>query len=143
MDRDHLLFRAGQASMKRSWVWPFAAVVMSISTACLAMILVLRSTPEPIIQIVQVPVQRPQPEKQEPALHRFPPPELIPGLSTAPLSYWNLQQQALRFGVESLPSLSVETDDESARPIEKHETLSAGSVPRFGDEFTGFIPGVP
>ena len=56
LDRDHLLFRAGQESMRRSWIWPFAAVTMSVACGSLAMLLVLRPLPDPVVRIVQVPM---------------------------------------------------------------------------------------
>jgi hypothetical protein len=132
LDRDRLLFRAGQESMRRSWVWPFAAVTMSVACGCLAMLLVLRPLPEPAVQIVHVHVPAPA----APAASDLRPVE--PHATTTdyrqppspPLSYWRMQQQALRFGVEGLPQVAAAGDETSVGDVIHGPDLSAGSRPR-------------
>jgi hypothetical protein len=144
LDRDNLLFRAGQASMRRSWVWPLAAVGMSVATGCLAMILVLHPLPEPVIQIVrvQVPVPTPDVTHGEP---RERGPQAAPGyLPEGPppaLSYWRMQRQALRFGVEALPQAAAGDGDDTRPETAGHgPDYLAGSRPRVTDHSSLFLP---
>ncbi len=51
LDRDRLLFRAGQASMRRHRFWPWATAVMSAATACLALILMTQPMPVPEVRM--------------------------------------------------------------------------------------------
>ncbi len=129
LHRDHLLFRAGQLSMRRSWAWPLTAIVMSFTTVSLVLVQALSPAPEPVVRVVMVTVPQPAPVAQPDDSSQSP--ALLPVLeSSAPaMSYWRLEQQALRFGVESLPS-SLSTGEESpqAYPIAK-PGLSAGSRP--------------
>jgi hypothetical protein len=148
LDRDHLLFRAGQASMRRSWAWPLAAVAMSTAAGCLAMILVLRPLPEPVVQIVHVqvplPVPAPHPAEAQPN-----PPQAAPApgyLLDAPaptMSYLRLRQQALRFGVESLPEAATSDDEASAATASPGPDISAGSRPSLINPFSLLSFGVP
>jgi hypothetical protein len=138
LNRDHLLFRAGQASMRRSWAWPLAAVVMSVAAGCLATIVGFRRHPEPVIRTVQVPVLVPAPVvAKEAAPQEYP--LSTPQMSSheAPpstLSYWRLQQQALRFGVEGLPGPATGDTPPIPRPAVENPDLSAGSRPKLIDE---------
>jgi hypothetical protein len=147
LNRDHLLFRAGQASMRRSWAWPLAAVVMSVAAGCLATVVVFRPRSEPVIRVVQMPVQVPTPVvAKEAAPQEFPPSAPQMSLHEAPpstLSYWRLQQQALRFGVEGLPGPA--TDDAPPIPNRAFENpdLSAGSRPKLIDQPTVLPFGEP
>jgi hypothetical protein len=147
LDRDHLLFRAGQASMRRSWIWPFVAVVMSATAGCLAMFLVLRPPPEPVVQIVrvQVPVVQAkdsdaieQPEARSPAASGYHAQPLSPTLS-----YWRMQQQALRFGVEGLPSAASDVDETPSGPATANTEISAGSRPKLFENPSFFSFGAP
>jgi hypothetical protein len=56
VDRDAVLFRAGQASCPRRWVWPCATAVATAATVFLVMLLVIRPGPQVIERIVHVPV---------------------------------------------------------------------------------------
>jgi hypothetical protein len=64
LDRDRLMFLAGQASASsglatpahRGWAWPAAFSAMSALAAALLLALVLRS-PREVVKIVQVPVE--------------------------------------------------------------------------------------
>jgi hypothetical protein len=67
LDRDHLLFRAGQVSVSRGrWLWPAATGLLATVAASLALSLVLRSSPASIERVVYVNVPAP-PSRQEPA----------------------------------------------------------------------------
>jgi hypothetical protein len=134
LDRDRLLFRAGQASMKRSWAWPLAAVTMAATTGCLATMLLVTPAPAPIVRIVrvEVPAAAPAPaEDSEPAPQPPAPVHLAQAsVHVPPMSYWRLQHQAMRFGVDGLPCSACAADDEPAsdKHVEAYD-LSAGSRP--------------
>ena len=65
LDRDHLMFLAGQASaglpagghLSRRWAWPAAFSAMSALAASLLLMLVIRPAPQVIEKIVRVPVE--------------------------------------------------------------------------------------
>ena len=58
LDRDQLLFRAGQASVsRRRWLWPGTTSVLAAVAASLAIALVLRPSPQAIATVAYVPVQ--------------------------------------------------------------------------------------
>jgi hypothetical protein len=145
LDRDHLLFRAGQASMRRSWIWPFVAVIMSAATGCLAMYLFLRPAPEPIMQIVQVHVPAPAPPvTPEPGPPATQPPAAPPAYGTSSaMSYWQMQQQALLFGVENLPSPTTQSAGEPERRAPSTPDMSTGARPKMVEQFPAFPFGVP
>jgi hypothetical protein len=144
LDRDHLLFRAGQASMRRSWIWPFVAVTMSAATGCLAMFLFLRPAPEPIVQIVQVQVPAPAPPvTPEPGPATQPPAPLHAYGTPSAMSYWQIQQQALLFGVENLPSPVTQSDGEPERRAPRTPDMSTGARPKMVEQFSPFLFGVP
>jgi hypothetical protein len=140
LDRDNLLFRAGQESMKRSWIWPLVAVTMSVATGCLAMVLVLRPAPEPIVRIVHVEASAPASRHAAP---RPPDPNVPPVYpEQAPpsaLSYWRMQQQALRFGVEGLPLPAADGNDFPESGAAHERDYSAGSRPRVTDPSSSFL----
>jgi hypothetical protein len=147
LDRDHLLFRAGQASMMRSWVWPFATVIMSVAAGCLAMVLVLRPLPEPVVRIVQVqvPVTVPAPFDARDSLPQEmqQPPISLRETPSPTMSYWRMQQQALRFGVEGLPSTAADGAEAPLGPPTDSHELSAGSRPKLINHLSLFPVGEP
>ena len=59
IDRDQLLFRAGQESVRpRPWLWPATTALSIVVTAGLATVLALRPTPAPVERVVYVPVSQ-------------------------------------------------------------------------------------
>jgi hypothetical protein len=63
IDRETLMFRAGQESMRpRGWLWPGATAAMALTAAMLGGLIVLRPT---ITQVVYVEVEKPAFAKQE------------------------------------------------------------------------------
>lgn len=137
LDRDRLLFRAGQVSMKRNKLWPLATITLSLSTACLALLLVLQPLPRTEVRFVKVKVPVPvpvAPATSDETVASAPQRALSVDQSTeapAPTtSYWRLQQQAFRFGVDSLPSNAAYGEEApGAAPMEGAD-LSAGSRPK-------------
>src|SRR5206468_691136 len=61
LDRDAVLFRAGQAAAPRRWLWPAATAASAALALTLGLMLVLRPAPRPIERVVYVPVERPAP----------------------------------------------------------------------------------
>jgi hypothetical protein len=142
LDRVHLLFRAGQASMRRGWLWPFAALIMAVTASWLGMIVALRPVSEPVIRIVRVEVPVPVLASNGSAPRETSPPA-APSYSlegpSPTLSYWRMQQQALRFGVEGLPEPAAESGETSEGSAGHGPDYSAGSRPRLTDHSSSFL----
>jgi hypothetical protein len=122
LDRDRLMFLAGQAGRGPTLPWKVTSGIFAIASVVLAVLLVVRPAPE--IQVVTVVVPAPVPK--EFPLHKpkdSPSPEQIPvqePYNRLPdLASYRLQQQIMRFGAESLPSLS----DPGALPNEPPVTV--------------------
>jgi hypothetical protein len=117
LQRDLLLFRAGQASVRRpTWLWPTAAAVLAIAVAVLAALLSLRPGPEVITRtiVVQVPpapvktaLPPKLPEQTEPSSLQPTPPPAPDTVVWGPLpgGYLRQRQDVLRWGVDALPML--------------------------------------
>ena len=113
IDRDQLLFRAGQASVRtRPWLWPTSTALLAVVASVLGTALVMRPAPAPVDRIVYVPV--PQPAGMSPA----PTPSAVvsktsPGvlssigdagnLWASSVEYLQQRNQAIRWGVDALP----------------------------------------
>ena len=107
-NRDQLLFRAGQVSVPRSrWPWPASTALLAVAAIVLGIAASRRPTAETIERVVYV---------QPPASPSALPADVGPVASqtdesldagstspSSPLSYYRLEQVALRWGVESLP----------------------------------------
>jgi hypothetical protein len=139
IDRDQLLFRAGQASVRgRSWLWPSATALVAIVAVGLGTALMLRPAPRVIERVVFV-----SPESQAPAgdsTGSAPLPnartvqnsvENSRELWASSTGYVQQRDQAIRWGVEALPpsasldstgpALSIESM--LGMPKEKHPSL--------------------
>jgi hypothetical protein len=66
LDRDQVLFRAGQAAGPRRWFWPAATAVSTTTALVLAVLLACRPAPTVVQRIVHVPVEQPVPGPQPP-----------------------------------------------------------------------------
>jgi hypothetical protein len=129
LDRDQILFRAGQASAPRSrGPWPALCAALAAAAVVLGVFAVRQREPRTIERIVLVPKDVPVPRipiaRNEPAAPSsesanqgsdWPPP--------SPLSYYRLEQVASRWGVEELPvpvsSTVVEADTTPERMMER------------------------
>lgn len=119
VDRDRLMFLAGQASAGpsvvgsrsvggRSWYWPASSAVLAATSLALAIALVTRPAPQPLI--VQVPAPAPvQPSEAVPApvTPREPAPAprqwaLTAAQPAAGESYVKSRELALRMGLDAL-----------------------------------------
>lgn len=109
MDRDQLMFRAGQASGGgRGWFWPGATALLATLAATLGTLLCLRPAPRPVEHIVYLPAPGlPSPEERE-----FSPPSLSPEPLAMPDyspprpgrgNYLQFRKHVVRWGVDELP----------------------------------------
>jgi hypothetical protein len=113
LDRDQLLFRAGQASARRAGrLWPWATGVLGLVAAGLGLALVLQ--PEPPVRERVVVVYQPakEPAEKDPLRGLTPParqsPVAAPRFAAASpeadrLSYGVLWGHVQRWGIEGLP----------------------------------------
>ncbi|HEV3117337.1 MAG TPA: hypothetical protein VGY58_09805 [Gemmataceae bacterium] len=126
LDRDRLLFRAGQAAAGQRWLWPSATAALAVLSAALGIFVTVRPEPRPAIQIVYVPV------KEEGAANSEGAP-LANAYSTAagetvalrpePPSYFQLEQLVQRWGVEALPDSAQADAGDSAPPVSRTTDL--------------------
>jgi hypothetical protein len=118
LDRDRLLFRAGQESAaRRGRLWPWVAGLLAAVAAGLGALLVLRPAPQPLERVVYVPVKEEAPPVQPVAMRPAAP--AMPadndeGASDAAerarLSAFRLHRQVLRWGIDALPSARASRD---------------------------------
>jgi hypothetical protein len=105
LDRDAILFRAGQRAARRSWLWPLATALAASVAAVLGVRLLMQPAPQVVERIVHVPVLVPAPAvpTREPAAE--------PGTASpepdAPAPAWQtpqhrLQERLLRGGLDAL-----------------------------------------
>src|SRR4051794_1911455 len=82
IDRDRLMFRAGQMSVpRRGWAWPAATAAMTLVAAALGGALVLRPAPSPIERIVYVRSEQPAGPTQSIVVTSPPTPKIADGRS--------------------------------------------------------------
>ena len=110
LDRDQLLFRAGQVSLRRrAWLWPSVAAVLALLAGAVGLSEVLRPPPQ---QVQCVIYQRVEPSLSpiEPLAAKLPAPQDTGTLVSQeaerpaePLSYLRMQRLVLAWGVDALP----------------------------------------
>ncbi len=108
LDRDRLMFRAGQASVpRRGWPWPAATATLLVLSVTLGGMLLKRPAPEVVVRVVSVPVPVPVPQSLPPA----PSPSVEPSVPATkaspagdPLEYAQMRKEVLRWGVDALSS---------------------------------------
>lgn len=113
LDRAVLLYRAGQASVRRNWAWPCAAMVSTLAVLGLALVLLFRPAEERIVvvpgpeRIVQVPMP-PEPNASQTVSN----PNSFPETPDTPRlpgrNYLTLRQEVTRWGMAALPELPDE-----------------------------------
>jgi hypothetical protein len=108
LDRDRLMFRAGQASVpRRSWAWPTATAAFAVLAAVLGTVLISRPGLQVRERVVYVEVPAPAPAP--------PPPAPLSPADTGPVASVGytaathadparLRSQVLRGGVDALPA---------------------------------------
>jgi hypothetical protein len=138
INRDALLFRAGQASVPgRGWGWPCATATLGLVAAVLGVVVLVRPAPAPVERIVvmTVPVPVPVPVPPAPGDLAVPPgadveaaqhEETAPGQS--PMNYLQLQMQVVRWGLEGVPAMA-EMPPPTEPPVTRDSLLSLQREP--------------
>ena len=126
IDRDQLLFRAGQASMQRQrWLWPSATALLTLVAVGLGIALTLRPTSPVVERVVYVPAGLP-------ASHSDSTESVSPSISSQPRTssgqdiawgggssaYLHDRDQAIRWGVETLPQSPAMASTKQASFVE-------------------------
>ena len=112
IDRDQLLFRAGQASVRtRPWLWPTSTALLAVVACVLGTALVMRPAPTTADRVVYVPVPPPAGMSAAPR-HPVVAPSSPGTLSSigdtenlwaSSAEYLQQRNQAIRWGVDALP----------------------------------------
>jgi hypothetical protein len=125
LGRDELVFRAGQASVRRGWFWPGATALFAISSAGLGLFALGRPGPQALCETQYVRVEVPAPSADTTARHRDPSPSpgRPDGAERARTDYVRLEQQLLRWGLDALPGLPP---DAAAVPPAQHLDPAVG-----------------
>ena len=128
LDRDRLMFRAGQTSQAhRGLLWKCTAGMFASVSLVLVLILALRPPAQERIVYRDRPVPSPEhspaPKNQEPPPSSDAVPTVAPDTAVPALAYYRLQQQVNRFGVEALPPVSDPGAPTNEPPV---------TVPRMG-----------
>jgi hypothetical protein len=134
VNRDVLLYRAGQASVRgRRWDWPWTTAALGLVAGVLAVIVVFRPAPPPVERVVVVTIREPAPPAPPSADPTLPPPaaESSPGDEIAgggSLNYVQLQKQVMRWGLDGVPSMP-EAPPSFEPPVTRDSLLGAGAEP--------------
>ena len=108
ISRERMLFRAGQASVRRRRIWPCATAALALLSATLGAVLLLRPAPRTVERVVYVrvpvpapaPAAAPAPPREEP-----PPPAAVDTDEGQPpdSGYLRLRRQVVENGADALP----------------------------------------
>lgn len=122
IDRDQLMFRAGQASVRhKRWLWPSATVFLAVLALGLGTALAMRSAPSPLERIVYVPEPRAPASDSTTVVS----PSMVPRAQdgriedvgeawTGSTGYLHDRNQVIRWGVDALaPSPSMAATSET------------------------------
>jgi hypothetical protein len=120
LDRDRLMFQAGQASRPpRSVLWPASTAALAVVCVGLATALVLRPGPHEVIIVKEVLVPSPNPQAPASAADNY-------VSHQAWTEYQHLQEQVLRHGLDGLPEPTP--DAASPRPDPLDDLLGVPGV---------------
>lgn len=143
LDRDRLMYRAGQASAAmptygrdaRRWAWPAAFGSMTAVAASLLLLLALRPSPRVVERIVRVPMPAPQPQRAD--VHpsatladavpiNVKHPVAPKGLPLDPPVYLDLRDRVLAMGLDSFSPPGAPSDDRpDSRPANYRDLLNS------------------
>jgi hypothetical protein len=136
INRDALLFRAGQASVcRRTWGWPCATAALGLAAAALAV--VVASRPAPTERIVVVTIKEPTLRVNAPDP---PTPEHVPSAASqalaghSPMNYLQLERQVLRWGLDGLPA-TPSLPSSSVPPLTRDSLLGTAAAPSSPPKF--------
>jgi hypothetical protein len=102
IDRDRLMFRAGQAAARPGWLWPAAAAALALVAAGLGAALAVRRPAPAVERVVYVPREEVAPTPPASVAEPPAPAEGEDRLTQA-TSYWRLRQQLFRAGPDARP----------------------------------------
>jgi hypothetical protein len=128
LDSSTLLFRAGQAAARRSWLWPAATAVSSLAALVLAAVLALQPAPQTVYSVLRV---RIEPLAPPSALDTFTATEEAMAAAPGDLSpRRRLQEHLLRWGLEGLgqPPASEPAPRYSPDLFTHYSQLSSGEI---------------
>jgi hypothetical protein len=118
IDRDQVLFRAGQHSAARAArVWRAAAVFLALTTGGLGVAWMCQPEPSPEVRIVEVPVKvfvapvvdkKPEPPAPKSADSKPITPKQVEAVPV--LAHHRVQNEMLRHGLDTVPHLPPETN---------------------------------
>jgi hypothetical protein len=136
LDRDQLLFRAGQVSLgRRAWLWPSVAAVLALLLGAAGLSEVLRPAPQHVQCIVY---QRVEPSLSPAALwanrQSAHPDAALPAVEEPdrkadPSSYLHLQRLVLAWGTEALPNPLAAGSSTGRAPVLNALTTGRGLDP--------------
>jgi hypothetical protein len=135
LDRDRLLYRAGQASVAgRDWIWPGATAALALLVIGLGLVDTLRPEPQRVTPTLFVRMEAP-PTPESPVVEAPPPAErstrqvAVADARPGPLSYLRMEQLAESWGGEALPRPSrAMTEESSAEPVEVLDLKSSNRL---------------
>ena len=109
INRDVLLFRAGQASVKRRWLWPTTSGVLAAVAASLAIALLVRPPPDPVREVhyvqAAVPVEKRALSEASASVSDVTARDSRLSHDPSYLQqYRSMQNQLLRWGLDAVPS---------------------------------------
>jgi hypothetical protein len=124
INRDQLLFRAGQQSARRyTWFWPCSSGVLALATAVLAGVLWLRSAPQPVERIVYVPVPVTPPPAADTPAPVGDPSTLAAGEADervrAQVASLRLRDRIVTAGVDVIPPAPTASAPDPSPPLER------------------------
>ena len=125
LDRDRVMFRAGQGTPRLRWLWPASTAATTAAAAVLAFLLwhqsMIPPAPEPAPRVIVVekfvPVPAPEIPSGTDAVLSLPTPE------AATRDYFRLRQEVLRWGTDVLHPAP-------GGAIPSQETLTPANAPR-------------
>ena len=113
LDRDRLMYRAGQKSRAAlRWLWPASTAASALAAGCLAVALALRPAPPVVERVVYLPAPEVAPAPDSPAPAAA---DSRAGLA----GYLRLQERLLRAGLDGLP----EPPPEAPPPPQTRDSL--------------------
>lgn len=108
LDRDRLMYQAGRASARVSWLWPAVAGAASLTAAALALVLAFRPAPLSVVEQRVVVIRQQTPPVAPAHTETLPEPWVETSVQSdePPLpqaEYLRRRQEVLRWGVDVLP----------------------------------------
>ena len=130
LDRDQVLFRGGQASVRqRGWLWPGVTAALALVTATVLLSEVPRPGPQQVhctvYQRVEPPVSPAEllAFKQPAPTYTAPPPSEETDRQSS-LSYLQLERLVLAWGVDALPNPAAAASSGARGPLQSSKILS-------------------